>query len=125
VHDSAWVFWVLAPFEFRDEGDFAVVADRPVLGGFVDRAPDREGRLFLDVLPALFLETDLIATRPSPGQLSNRILIWSYCQISFVRAVPERTFGSGGSYHHRLLCPWRSDCGLDPPSLLCFVHRNR
>jgi hypothetical protein len=52
--------------------------DRLVIGGFVQRAIDRDGGFFLDVLPALFLKADFIATRPlfpigdPPGVLNDR-----------------------------------------------------
>src|SRR6201987_3713714 len=41
---------VLAPFEFGDEENFAAFADRLEIGGFVDRAIDRDGGFFFEML---------------------------------------------------------------------------
>src|SRR6202022_171622 len=40
----------LTPLEFGDEEDFAAVADRLEIGGLVDRAVDRDGGFFFEVL---------------------------------------------------------------------------
>src|ERR1700737_450785 len=40
----------LTPLEFGDEEDFAAVADRLEIGGLVDRAVDRDGGFFDEVL---------------------------------------------------------------------------